>query len=188
MEEETPEEFTIEKAVSIVSRMKVISQQGTMIGGKETVEGIYGLKNRTTCRVCKQPGHWLKDRKTCRDEMQTIRLESRGISTPHHHNGPHISRKVRFECDRRNSPVDYDRSRSPSPSTNYRGRSYSYAKGTSSLMDIFEPWAGNNGFNPIIDSGAPTNTAGLVNMAMMCDALGIQVDLKPARDTYLHGW
>lgn len=42
--------------------------------------------------------------------------------------------------------------------------------------------------NPIVDSGASTSTGGIIDGTHLYDALGIQLNLTPARKLYMHGW
>lgn len=190
---ETAEEFTIEKAVNIVSRMKVNIMHTSLLGSSEAIASrINEMKRKSVCRACNEPGHWWKDRKECRDKIMSIRAESRPIKKN--------SYKSKFENKegkgRKNVRFDLysdNDSESESEGTSKKSSERNGPVNRKTRGSLLASQTGIRNVkaeltNPIIDEGAPKNIGGLTNVARLCDALGITLEISSPRENYIHGW
>lgn len=82
--EKLPEAFTIDRAVNMLSRMKVelnsASAKITPTVGNENPCDVDEMKSKTKCRTCDLPGHWWKNCAECRRIIEERKGDSGGTT------------------------------------------------------------------------------------------------------------
>lgn len=185
---------------------------------KRTEKGdfISQLKRKTLCIICHKPDHWWKDKPECRERMRQMHRAGLDPGTEHKQVDKN-NREDKIEDDRKgryqSPPRCTIRSRSPTPMPSHRKRDHVNNQGIlkrttymtsvipegdqdlqengvskSSLLSNFRRDRRTTARNPIIDGGAPYNTAGLDDICKFCDALSIEVNIEKPRMNYKHGW